>query len=433
MQIQPESRKPVILAVDDHPENLAVIHNFLTAYNYTVIVAEDGETAIERANYARPDLILLDIMMPGIDGYETCRQLKLQQSSCSIPVIFMSALSDTSRKVQGLEVGGVDYVTKPFKEEELLARVRVHLNICDLNRSLKKANEMLNARVATQTEDLVFANSALGEEVVERQSIMAKLIQTNRMTSLGLLVSSMAHEINNPNGAIKLDGNFLGKMLNDMVPTLKKIAIEDPGFTICGMGFEDALKEIFLAHKNIIHNSNRIDSVIKDLRAYSLGAGTPFVQNIDLKRVVRGALTIIRAHGHFTNASIREDLSPDLPLINGSHYQLEQIVVNLLLNALQSLPYQGGKVTIGTASNPETSEILITIRDTGVGIPPEHIARLYEPFFSTHIETGGSGLGLYISNFIISEHGGRLEFESEVGVGTTVVMHLPLTQPDHSL
>jgi signal transduction histidine kinase len=432
MQIQPESRKPVILAVDDNPENLAVIHDFLSEYNYTVIFAEDGETAIERADYARPDLILLDIMMPGIDGYETCRQLKLQKSSCSIPVIFMSALSDTSRKVQGLEVGGVDYVTKPFKEEELLARVRVHLNICDLNRSLKKANELLNARVATQAEDLVFANKALGEEVIERQSIMARLIQTNRMTSLGLLVSSMAHEINNPNGAIRLDSNFLGKVLNGMVPALEKIACEDHGYTICGMGFDAALKEIFLAHKNIIHNSERIDSVIKDLRAYSLGACTPFVPNIDLNRVVSGALTIIRAHGHFTNATIREDLYPALPLICGSHYQLEQIVVNLLLNALQSLPYQGGKVTIATASSPDTREILITIRDTGEGIPPENIARLYEPFFSTRIETGGSGLGLYISNFIISEHGGRLEFESEVGIGTTVVMHLPLTLPDHS-
>jgi signal transduction histidine kinase len=301
-------------------------------------------------------------------------------------------------------------------------------------RSVNELAEALQQREADNKalqEKLISAMRIQVQE--EKQQIMAKLIQTNRMTSLGLLVSSMAHEINNPNGAIRLDGNFLGKMLNDMVPALEKIASEDPGFNLCGMEFNVALKEIFLAHKNLIHNTDRIDSVIKDLRAYSLGAGTPFVPNIDLNRVVSGALTIIRAHGHFTNATIREDLSPVLPVISGSHYQLEQIVVNLLLNALHSLPYQGGKVTIGTASAPETSEILITIRDTGVGIPPENIARLYEPFFSTRIETGGSGLGLYISNFIIGEHGGHLEFESEVGVGTTVVMHLPLPQPEHSI
>lgn len=301
------------------------------------------------------------------------------------------------------------------------------------SQAARSANELAEALQQREAD-----NKALQEKLIsamriqvqeEKQQIMAKLIQTNRMTSLGLLVSSMAHEINNPNGAIRLDGNFLGKMLNDMAPVLEKVACENPGLNICGMGFEVALKEIFLAHKNIIHNSDRIDSVIKDLRAYSLGASTPFVPSIDLNRVVSSALTIIRAHGHFTNASIREDLSPVLPLISGSHYQLEQIVVNLLLNALQSLPYQGGKVTIGTAFSPETGEVLISIRDTGAGIAPEHIARLYEPFFSTRIETGGSGLGLYISNFIINEHGGRLEFESEVGVGTTVIMHLPLPLP----
>lgn len=294
-------------------------------------------------------------------------------------------------------------------------------------RSVNELAEALQQREADNKllqEKLISAMRIQVQE--EKQQIMAKLIQTNRMTSLGLLVSSMAHEINNPNGSIRLDGNFLGKMLRDMVPPLEGIAREDSDFRICGMRFDDAREELFRAHENIINNTDRIESVIKDLRAYSLGANTPYVPDIDLNRVVRGALTIIRAHGHFTNATISEDLSPVLPTINGSRYQLEQIVVNLLLNALQSLPAQGGKITISTTSAPDTSEILINIRDTGVGILPENLARLYEPFFSTRIESGGSGLGLYISNFIICEHGGRLELESEVGVGTTVVMHLPL-------
>lgn len=300
-------------------------------------------------------------------------------------------------------------------------------------RSVNELAEALQQREADNKalqEKLISAMRIQVQE--EKQQIMAKLIQTNRMTSLGLLVSSMAHEINNPNGAIRLDGNFLGKMLHDMVPPLEEIAREDSGFRICGMHIDDAREELFRSHKNIIHSTNRIDSVIKDLRTYSLGANKPFAPDIDLNRVVRGALTIIRAHGHFTNATINENLAPEIPVINGSRHQLEQIVVNLLLNALQSLPAQGGKVTIDTVSSPETREVLVSIRDTGVGISPENIARLYEPFFSTRIETGGSGLGLYISNFIISEHGGRLEFKSEVGVGTTAVMHLPLTLQNHS-
>jgi signal transduction histidine kinase len=341
------------------------------------------------------------------------------------------ALNRLTRSYRGLMEG-----LATMRAGNLETRIPVEGND-EPSMAARAANELAEALQQREVD-----NKALQEKLIsamriqvqeEKQQIMAKLIQTNRMTSLGLLVSSMAHEINNPNGAIKLDGNFLGKMLNDMAPVLEKIAGEGPGLTVCGMGFDAALKEIFLAHKNIIHNSDRIDSVIKNLRAYSLGACTSFIPEIDLNRVVSGALTIIRAHGHFTNASIRDELSPALPLISGSHYQLEQIVVNLLLNALHSLPHQGGKVSIATSSAPESGEICVTIRDTGAGIPPEHIPRLYEPFFSTRIESGGSGLGLYISNFIISEHGGRLEFESEVGVGTTVVMHLPFPQPDHSV
>jgi signal transduction histidine kinase len=333
-------------------------------------------------------------------------------------------LSRLTRSYQNLMVGLVT-----MHKGNMDIRIQVEDND-EPSQAARAVNNLVDKLQETQKQ-LLEAMSIKVQE--EKQQMVAKLIQTNRMTSLGLLVSSMAHEINNPNGAIRLDGNFLGKMLRDMLPPLEEIAREDSGFKICGMHIDDAREELFRSHKNIIHSSDRIDSVIKDLRTYSLGANKPFTPDIDLNRVVRGALTIIRAHGHFTKATISENLAPELPAINGSRHQLEQIVVNLLLNALQSLPAQGGKVTIDTTSSPETSEILVSIRDTGMGIPPKNIARLYEPFFSTRIETGGSGLGLYISNFIISEHGGRLEFESEVGVGTTAVMHLPLTHQNHSL
>jgi signal transduction histidine kinase len=260
----------------------------------------------------------------------------------------------------------------------------------------------------------------------EKKQNMAKLIQTNRMTSLGLLVSSMAHEINNPNGAIRLDGNFLGKMLHNMDPVFERMTCEDADFRISGLCCEEARQELFRATESIIHNTNRIETVIKDLRAYSLGADTPFTPGINVNRVVSGALTIIRAHGHYTHAVIKEELSPAVPDITGSHHQLEQVVVNLLLNALQSLQPEGGTVTVSTCYNPALYENVVTVRDTGEGIPHEHLERLFEPFFSTRIESGGSGLGLYISGFIVSEHGGCLEFDSQVDVGTTARVRLPV-------
>lgn len=168
-------RKPVILTVDDDPKNLSVVRDCLVECNYTILVAEDGESAVKRAAYARPDLILLDVMMPGIDGYETCRRLKALAGTQEIPVIFMTALAETGHKVKGLEVGAVDYITKPFQREELLARIAVHLHNRELTRKLQEANETLERRVAERTTDLSIANRELEDEIAERQVTQEQL------------------------------------------------------------------------------------------------------------------------------------------------------------------------------------------------------------------------------------------------------------------
>lgn len=161
--------KPIILTVDDDPNNLAVVRDCLVEFNYTILVAEDGESAVTRADYAHPDLILLDVMMPGIDGYETCRRLKSLNSTKDIPVIFMTALSETGHKVKGLEAGAVDYITKPFQQEELLARIAVHLHIRELSRKLQESKELLETRVEERTSDLAQAISDLHDEIIERK------------------------------------------------------------------------------------------------------------------------------------------------------------------------------------------------------------------------------------------------------------------------
>ena len=143
-----------ILIVDDDRNNLAIMADYLEGLNYTILVAEDGETGIERAVYARPDLILLDVMMPGIDGYETCRRLKVTEATRDIPVIFMTALAETEHKVKGLAAGAVDYVTKPFQREEVLARIDVHLRLRELAIKLQEANESLERRVEERTIEL---------------------------------------------------------------------------------------------------------------------------------------------------------------------------------------------------------------------------------------------------------------------------------------
>ncbi len=180
VQAGPEVRKPAILIIDDDPNNLAVLRDSLREFNYTVLAAEDGESGIARADYARPDLILLDIMMPGIDGYETCRRLKLLESTKDIPVIFMTALAETGHKVRGLEAGGVDYITKPFQQGELLARVGVHLSIRELTNKLREANESLENRVAERTAALAKTNRDLTAEIAERRQVEERLRASRR-------------------------------------------------------------------------------------------------------------------------------------------------------------------------------------------------------------------------------------------------------------
>lgn len=162
-------RNSTILIVDDTHANVEILLKQLSQEGFKLLVAEDGESALEQVQYAQPDLILLDILMPGINGFETCRRLKANPRTADIPVIFMTALAETSHKVQGFEVGAVDYITKPIQHEEVLARVLTHLTIQRLQRDLREINEQLEQRVEQRTSELTRANKALEAEVAERK------------------------------------------------------------------------------------------------------------------------------------------------------------------------------------------------------------------------------------------------------------------------
>ncbi len=164
-----------LLIVDDEPANLATVTDYLAGYGFQIKVAQTGETGLELARLAQPNLILLDVRLPGIDGFETCRRLKADERTREIPVIFMTIVTKTEDKVRGFEVGGVDYITKPFQQEEVLARVVAHLRLRDLTRRLEEAKESLERRVEERTAALTQANQELQAEIAERRRVEAAL------------------------------------------------------------------------------------------------------------------------------------------------------------------------------------------------------------------------------------------------------------------
>ncbi|MGH8309991.1 MAG: sigma-54-dependent transcriptional regulator, partial [Steroidobacteraceae bacterium] len=168
-----QSEPASILVVDDTPANIGFLLETLSQAGYRVRVAQDGESALEQSQYARPGLVLLDVMMPGIDGFETCRRLRRIPALERVPVIFMTALSDTQDKVRAFEVGADDYVTKPFHQEEVLARVRTQLTRRALEEALARANEELETRVAARTAELRTA-------LAEVEGLKARLQEENR-------------------------------------------------------------------------------------------------------------------------------------------------------------------------------------------------------------------------------------------------------------
>jgi signal transduction histidine kinase len=297
--------------------------------------------------------------------------------------------------------------------------------INDLATTLQK-REVENSRLQTE-----LLNAMKMEVREEKRLLMAKLIQTNRMTSLGLLVSSMAHEINNPNGAIRLAAQYLNRAWKDAAPVLEGVAREEGDFCLGGIPLSMAADEVSRSAENIIRNTERIEAVIRNLRSYSLGERNDLRPDMDINAVVNDALAVIHAHGRHGNLEIAMELESDLPLVNGNRHQMEQVVINLLLNAVQAMPGESGTITLRTAMDHGRGEVLIAVKDQGVGIRPEHQERIYEPFFSTRIDNGGSGLGLYISNFIVTEHQGKLEVFSAPGMGSTFTIRLPVPLPAH--
>jgi polar amino acid transport system substrate-binding protein len=250
------------------------------------------------------------------------------------------------------------------------------------------------------------------------------------MAALGILVSGVAHEINNPNGQLLLNLPVLKDVLLDARDVLERHFGENPGFTLGGLPYASMREELPGMLDEMLEGSRRIRRIVEDLKDFARREDAPRLEPVDLGAVVRAAVRLVDPSIQKATHRFELALAEDLPRVRGNAQRIEQVVVNLVLNACQALPEPSRAVRVSTRRAPDGAGVQLLVEDEGVGIPEEHLPRLTDPFFTTKRDSGGTGLGLSVSAGIVKEHGGTLEFRSRPGAGTAVVLTFPALPPE---
>jgi len=465
--------KANIVVVDDNPANLRLLVGMLSEKGYKVRPVLNGELALSGAKAIPPDLILLDINMPQMNGYEVCQRLKAESITRDIPVIFISALDDVVDKVQAFAVGGVDYVTKPFQLEEVLARVETHLSIRNLQVNLKEKNAEL-------------------EETVQQLKItQEQLIQSEKMAALGQLVAGIAHEINTPLGAIRSSveniADFLNQDLLEFIHFFHTLSPEESEFflmllqsarlqknnlsskerrqlkrslmrqlseqeinnadhiadTLADLGIYDSSETLLAMLKNvtshsILEKAYQVSSIERSTETiktatekaakvvFALKSYARYDHSGEkvLAEITEGIETVLTLYHNQLKQGVEvvRNYQPNLPYVLCYPDELNQVWINLIHNGIQAMEYKGNLII---NVSHEDDILLVSVTDSGKGINPEIMPRIFEPFFTTKPTGEGSGLGLDIVRKIIQKHQGEITVESVPGK-TTFTVAIPI-------
>ncbi len=381
--------KASILIVDDTHANLRFLAEVLTRAGYTARPVPSGVMALNSAQIEPPDLILLDIMMPAMSGYEVCEQLKDDSTLRDIPVIFISALSETSDKVMAFKAGGVDYITKPFQPEEILARIETHLTLRRLQRRLQERNEQLMEEISDRER----AERALRQQTLELEA---------RNAELDAFARTVAHDLKNP---LSLIGGYADLLATDY-DTL-------------------ALKELYQIAEGISKGTHKMVNIINSLLLLASARKMAIeLQNLDMAVITSEALQRLEKFAETRQAEIT---TPDQgPVALGYAPWVEEVWVNYISNAIK---YGGDPpcVELGAAQfDDPTSQVCFWVRDNGPGLTEQERKKLFAPFTRLHtMRAEGHGLGLSIVHDIVLRLGGKVGVDSEVGRGSKFFFTLP--------
>lgn len=419
---QPETPLGNILVVDDTAENLRLLSTMLTQRGYTPRCVINGKMALRACNSNPPDLILLDIMMPEMNGYEVCQHLKLEPKTREIPVIFISAKDEVFDKVNAFAVGAVDYISKPFQFEEVLARIESHLSLRNLQKQLKEQNMLLQEEITSrlavektlQEKNLILQqeistrravekalqdqNLVLQQEISNRQRAESALLKSNQELArsnaeLEQFAYVASHDLQAPLATIASYAQLLEKRYKDQLDSKASKFID-----------------------NIVHGCTRMQTLIDDLLEYSrVGRSRKPFQLTYCNHAVEQALVNLQGTIRETKAVVTYS---ELPEVMGDISQLVQLFQNLVSNAIKYRHDAPPVVHITACKQDENW--LISVSDNGIGIAPQHQQRIFQIFQRLHTqrEYSGTGIGLAICQKIVELHGGCIWVESEPEQGS---------------
>ncbi|MFP4362487.1 MAG: sensor histidine kinase [Spirochaetia bacterium] len=405
-----DKKKQTLFIADDNPENLNVLSEILEEEGYETRASLSGEEMLSSIGIQKPDMIILDIHMPKMDGYEICKELKASEETKEIPVIFCSALTEPFNIVRGFELGAVDYITKPFRSQEVLARVKTHLELQNKQTELEKSLEYL-------------------------KSAQKHLIQTEKMTSIGILLAGIAHEINNPVNYIinslegfRTDFTDIKKLLDFCTQTdisEKAEYAENLRTLLNSIEYPVLIQEMEALLGGIYTGAKKVHEIVKSLKAFSLSGEEP-KQVLSVESEIDRALLMLQPQVDENIKVVKTLTSPQEVMTQPG--SLSQVALQILQNSLDAVrrKSKAEEQTISIAiESGENRESVITISDTGPGMDKEAQHHALDPFFTTKKIGHGTGLGLTTAYQIVKETGGTVEIESETDKGTTVRIILP--------
>lgn len=274
-------------------------------------------------------------------------------------------------------------------------------------------------------EKQVTSAMVIAGDVTEKRNLEEQALRNARLASIGVLAAGVAHEINNPNNAIQFNSSLVARAWQDITPILREYFEEHGDFALGGLPFSEAHSSFSSLLSEITHNSDRIRRIVQNLKHMSRQDAGELNQSVDIQQVLEATLMILHNQiQKFTDVCTLE-VTDALPRVRGNSQQLEQVFINILMNALEALPERSKGVYICASFDADTDLLSVDIRDEGRGIKNRDLGRLTEPFFTTRTHVGGTGLGLSISRSIVERHEGNMSFESTLGSGTTVTIRLP--------